>query len=36
MQDIKLINTAGIVRIFRFVTPAALSTLRSAGWMPTR
>lgn len=36
MQDIKLVNAAGISRLFRFVTPAALATLKAAGWMPTR
>ena len=34
MQDIFLVNASGIRRLFRFVTPGALSLLQAAGWKP--
>jgi hypothetical protein len=34
MQDIFLINAAGVRRRFRFVTPSALTLLQAAGWKP--
>lgn len=35
MQDVLLVNAAGIRRLFRFVTPGALTMLQAAGWRPS-
>ncbi len=35
MKDLMMINPSGVTRLFRFVTPAALSLLAAAGWEPT-
>jgi hypothetical protein len=36
MQDILLVNSSGLRRLFRFVTPSALRVLQAAGWQPSR
>lgn len=32
MQDVMMINSSGVLRKFRFVTPNALTVLTAAGW----
>lgn len=34
MQDVLMVSAGGVLRKFRFVTPAALSVLIAAGWTP--
>ena len=36
MKDLMMINPTGVTRLFRFVTPAALTLLTAAGWEPVR
>lgn len=34
MRDLTMKNLSGLVKVFRFVTPDALSVLEAAGWKP--
>ncbi len=34
MEDVKMIHPNGLTKMFRFVTPAALTILMQAGWSP--